>query len=41
MFAGNCVWVGEGVTIYAGARVPDGAVIPANSFVDGSFNKYV
>jgi acetyltransferase-like isoleucine patch superfamily enzyme len=38
---GNNVWVGEGVTIYAGARVPDGAVIPANSFVDGSFNKYV
>lgn len=38
---GSNVWVGEGVTIFAGARVPDGVIIPAHSFVDGNFTNYV
>ena len=38
---GSNVWVGEGVTIFAGAKVPDGVIIPAHSFVDGNFTNYV
>ena len=38
---GSNVWIGEGVTIFAGAKVPDRAIIPAHSFVDGNFTNYV
>lgn len=37
---GANVWIGEGVTIFAGAKVPEGAIIPAHSFVDKNFRGY-
>ena len=38
---GSNVWICEGVTIFSGAKVPNGAIIPAHSFVDGDFTNYV
>lgn len=38
---GNNVWVGDCVVIYAGANIPDGAIVPAHSFVDRHFKEYL
>jgi len=36
---GNHVWIGCGVKIYKGTRVPDGCVIASDSVVKGIFDK--
>lgn len=37
---GSRVWICEGVTIFSGARIPNGAIVPAHSFVDGNFDDF-
>ncbi len=36
---GNRVWIGDGVVILAGARIPDDSIIGANSVVNGKFDR--
>ncbi|MFQ1618100.1 hypothetical protein ACK34R_07975 [Aeromonas veronii] len=38
IYIGNNVWIGNGAVILAGAWIPDGSIIGANSVVKGKFN---